>query len=182
MKFSCVMFHLFFHVVQVLSHATSCSGHIIYVFGSILYCLAQYPNYITLLVIYPKDTATTDINVFRNLTNFCNVNGQKMLLLKPSMTSSCYSQKVSIEILFVCKNGNDFMIEVMMGWILIITWRFIPNNSKKCIMKYQNSISKNTLNLVLCVSSVMWTSIKPTNKFTNSGSIFISPRVGGLSP
>ena len=43
-NFSCVIFHLFSHAVQVLCHATYCSRHNIYVFGSILDCFLQSPN------------------------------------------------------------------------------------------------------------------------------------------
>ena len=39
--------------------------------------------------------------------------------------------------------------EVMMGWIVILTWRFIPNNFDKWSMKPQNSSGKN--NFKLCI-------------------------------
>ena len=45
----------------------------------------------------------------------------------------------------VYKNGNYSVVEGMMGCILILTWRFIPNHFKKWSMKYQNTSSKNTL-------------------------------------
>ena len=74
MKFSWVLFHIFFHVVQVLSHATHSGGNIIYAFGSILDCLVQSPNRPTLLVNYPNDAITIDIPLYRTLENFWNVN------------------------------------------------------------------------------------------------------------
>ena len=40
-------------------------------------------------------------------------------------------------------------MEGMMGMILILTRQFILNNSKKCIMKSQNSSSKNTIKICL---------------------------------
>ena len=49
--------------------------------------------------------------------------------------------------LFFCKNGNKFLMEGMMGCILVLTKQFIPNNSNKCIMKSHNSSSKNPLKL-----------------------------------
>ena len=50
-----------------------------------------------------------------------------------------------------------------MVWILVLIRRFITNNSKKSIMKYQNSSSKNTLKLFLCVSCVLWTNRHSAN-------------------
>ena len=43
-KFSCVIFHLFSIALQVLWHATHCSRHNTYVFGSILDRSVQAPN------------------------------------------------------------------------------------------------------------------------------------------
>ena len=34
-----------------------------------------------------------------------------------------------------------------MDWILVLTRRFIPNNTNKFVMKYQNTNSKNPLQL-----------------------------------
>ena len=50
MKFSCIIFHLFSNVLQVLFHVTHYSGRNIYAFGRILDCLVQPPNYLTLIV------------------------------------------------------------------------------------------------------------------------------------
>ena len=75
MKFSCVIFHIFPHAVQVLFNATHCSRHNIYVLGNILNCLVQSPNRLTLLVNYPSGKMSTVNQLF---------------LLKPAMTSSCH--------------------------------------------------------------------------------------------
>ena len=46
-----------------------------------------------------------------------------------------------------CKNGDTFVNKRMMGWILVLTRRFIPNHSKKCFMKFHNRRSNNMLKL-----------------------------------
>ena len=81
---------LFSIAMQVLCHATHCSRHSIYIFGSILDRFVQSPNRQTLLVNYCNNVTTTDITFFRTMTNFCNVNSQPIFLLKPAMTSSCH--------------------------------------------------------------------------------------------
>ena len=154
-KFSCVIFHLFSLVVQVLYHATHCSGHNIYVFGSILDCFVQFFNLLALLVNYPNNARTVNIPFCRNLTNFCLVNRQPIYFVKTCNDFILPFVKGLNWNICVCKNGNYYVIEGMMGWILLLTWRFILDNSKKWSMKYHNSSSKNTLKLFLCVMCVL---------------------------
>ena len=47
----------------------------------------------------------------------------------------------------VWNNGDKFMAEGTMGWILVLTKRFIPNNTKKCFMKSHKRSSDNPLQL-----------------------------------
>ena len=83
-KFTCVIFYLFFHVVQLFSHATHCSGHNIYAFGIILDCLLQYPNGLALLNNYPNEVMTIDIYFWITRANFLNVNHQPVIFVKTS--------------------------------------------------------------------------------------------------
>ena len=120
-KIRCVIFHLFSHVLQVLRHATHCSRHNIYVFGSILDRFLQYPNRLTLFVNYPNNKTTIDVPFGRTLTNFCNVNSQPICLIK-----TCYEfifpfVKGLNQNLCICKKRNYYVTEVMMGWILLLT-------------------------------------------------------------
>ena len=108
MKFSCIIFHLFSHVLQVLSHTTHCSGNTIYAFGRILDWLVQSTNHLTLLINNPNDTTNIDIPFFRTLTKFWNVNRQIIFSLEPEMTSSWHLGKVSIEI-FVSARTEIFL-------------------------------------------------------------------------
>ena len=61
MGFSYVIFHVFSHVVQVLSYANHCSGHNMYDFGSIMDFFVKSTNRLTLLVNYPNNATTTNI-------------------------------------------------------------------------------------------------------------------------
>ena len=121
MKFSCVIFHPFSHVVQALSHATHFSGNNIYVFGSILDCLVQYPNRLTLLVNYPNNARNIDIIFFINLTNICKVNRKPIFFVKTCNDFILpFAKDLNLN-LCVCKNRNDFVMELIMGCILILT-------------------------------------------------------------
>ena len=119
-KFSCGIFHPFSHVVQVLSHATHCSRHTIYVLGSIPDCFVQSPNCLTLLVNYPNNGTTIDIIFCRTLTNFCNVNLQPIVFVKTCNDFILPFVKGLNLNFFFCKNVNCYVMEVMMGWIVIL--------------------------------------------------------------
>ena len=127
-KFRCVIFHLFSTALQVLCHATHCSIHNTYVFGIIHYHFVQYPNRLTLLGNYPKNITTFNIPFGTTLTNFRNVNSQQIIFVKTRNPFILPFMKCLYWNFCVWKNGNWFVMEVMMGWILIPTWRFIPNN------------------------------------------------------
>ena len=114
--------------------------------------------------------------------NFSMSTANQFCLLKPAITSSCYFWKVSIETFCVCKNGNYFVIELMMGWILIRNWQFIRNNFNKWSMKPQNSNSKNMLKLRFVHNMRSVEKSASTNKITNSGSVLISSRLGEVPP
>ena len=144
-KFSCVIFHLFSIALQVLCHTTHCSRHNIYVFGIILDSFVQSPNRLTLLINYPNKGTTIDIPFCRTLTKFCNINSQPFFFVKTCNDFILPFVKGLNWNFCVCKNGNYYVMELMMVWILILTWRFIPNNFEKLSVKPQNSSSKNTL-------------------------------------
>ena len=180
--FSCIIFHLFSHAVHVLCHATHCSRHNIYLFGSILDCFVEYPNRLTLLVNYPNNGTAIDIPLCITLTNFFNVNNQPIMFVKNCNDFILPFLKGLNWIICVWNNGNCFLMELLMGWILILTWRLIANNFNKWSMKPQNSSSKNTFKLFLCVMFVLWKKSASTNKITNSGYVFISSRLGGVPP
>ena len=82
LNFSCIIFHLFSIVVQVLCHTTGCSTHNIDVFVSILDHFVQYPNRLTFLVKFPNNRTTIDTSFCRKLTNFWNVNSQPIFFVK----------------------------------------------------------------------------------------------------
>ena len=86
------------------------------------------------------------------------------------------------ESLCLRRNENDFVMEGMIGWILILTSRFIPNNFKKLIIKYHNSSIKNTLKLCFVCELCSVEKQIIDKKFTKLCSIFILSRVGGTPP
>ena len=116
MNFSCVIYHLFYNVVEVFSHPNHCRGHNIYAYGSILGCLVQSPYCLTFLANYPSNATTIDKTLCRNLAKFWNVNCQPLFFVKPPMISSCHLQKVSIEILV---SARTEMILWWKGWWIV---------------------------------------------------------------
>ena len=134
-NFSNVIFHLFSRVVQDLSHATDCIGHNIYAFGIIMYCLVPFPNRLNFLVNSSNDTTSIGIPFCRTLARFWNVNRQSIFLVKTCNDFILSFAKGLHWNLCFCKNGNNFVVEGIMGWILVVTRQFIPNNYNKCIMK-----------------------------------------------
>ena len=146
-KFTCVIFHLFSIDLQVLCHATHCSRQNIDVFGSILDAIVQSLNCLTLLVNYPNNRMTIDIPFGRTLTKFLNGNIQLIIFIKTNNHFILPFVKCMYWNFCVWKNGNYSVTEVMMGWILILTWQFIPNHFDKRSMQYQKSISKNKIKL-----------------------------------
>ena len=149
MKFSCVIFHIFPHAVQVLSNATHFSGSNIYVLGNILNCLVQSTNCLTLLVNYPSDKMSTVNQLF---------------LLKPAMTSSCHFWKVSIEI---CVSARTEMVLWRKGWwvgSLYLTdgsFPIIPRNASWNIITVSARIGLNFVFLfVVCPQNTTHTKNK----------------------
>ena len=181
MKFTSGIFYLFFHILQVLSYATYCSGHNIYAFGIILDCLLQYPNGLALLNNYPNEVMTIDIYFWITRANFLNVNHQPVIFVKTSNNFILSFAKVLYWIFCFCKNRNSFLVEGMMGWMLVLTRRFILNNTKKFVIKYHNRSSKNPINL-FCVSCLLWKNRDSTKKCTKFGYVFILSRFGGTTP
>ena len=147
MNFTCAIFHLLFKVIQVLSHGTHLSGHNLYAFGIILGCLVQYTNVPTFLSYYPKEE--TDINVpfWRTAAKFSNVEPQPIIFIKTFndlifiFLKGCHWNSC------VWSNEDNFLMEGMMVWIILIIRRFITNNTKKCFMKYHNRSRNNTLQI-----------------------------------
>ena len=98
-KFTCVIFHIFFKVVQLLCHGTHCSGHTIYAYGSIMCCLVNYPNGLALIVYYNNQETATNLTFEEPRPNFDILTPNQFLSLKPSMSSFFRFQKFSIEII-----------------------------------------------------------------------------------
>ena len=71
------------------------------------------------------------------------------------------------------KNSNDFLMKVMMGWILVLIRRFIPNNTKKCFVKYQNRIIKNPLQIHAVCELCLWGKIDHQQKKSLSQVLFL---------
>ena len=182
MKFTCIIFHLFFQDVQLFSHAAHFSGHNIYAFGSILYCLVQSPNGLAYLVNCPNEATTIDIPFWRTMANFCNMDPQPILWFKTSNDFILPFLKGLHWIFCFFKNGINFVLEGGVVGILVLTRRFIPNNSKKCFMKSHNRSRKNIIKLLLCLISVFWINSDSTSKLTISGSVCKISRVGGTTP
>ena len=148
-------------------------------FGNILDYLVQSPNRLTFLSNYPDDATTIDLSFGRTLDNFWNVNWQPIIFVK---TCNDFIWPFANGLhwnLCLCKMGYDFVKKQMMGWILVLTRRFIPNHSKKCIMKYQNSSSMNTLKLCFVCELCYVDKHQIAIKITKSGSVFILSRVAG---
>ena len=130
MRFICLLFHLFSHIVQVLSHATHCSGHKIYAFVRIMDCLVQSPNWLTLLVNYPNEAKIINIYFCRTLANFWNIILQPIILLKSPMNSSCNLQKVCI---VICGSS---VTEINFWWKrLLIISLYLPDGSFQIITR-----------------------------------------------
>ena len=147
MNFICVIFHLFFKVVQVLSHGTHCSGHNIYSFGNIIDWLFYSPSGLSLLVYYPDEATSIDIPFWRTAGKALNVDSQPIIVVKTfNDLIFPFSKGLYLNSCFL-NNGNNFLVEGMMGWILALTRRFIPNNAKKCFVKPQNRSIKNPLQI-----------------------------------
>ena len=165
MKFSCVIFHLFYHVVQFLSHATHWSGHNIYLFGNIMDCLVQYTNCLTLLVNYTNNTTTINIPFPEPWQNVEMSTASQFVLLKPAMTSYCHLRMVSIEI---CVSART---EIIFGWkwwwvgSLYLTDGSFPIIPRNASWNIRTLASRIRLNFVLCISCVLW---KKSNQQTNS--------------
>ena len=155
MMFTCVIFHLFFHSVNFLSHATHFSRHHIYAFASILGCLVQSPNGITLLVNDPNEATTIAINVWRAVANFWNVNLQPIIFVKTSNDFIFLSAKGLHWNLCFYKNTNNVLMKGMIGCILVLTKSFILNDTNICFMKYQKRSIKN-LNKLCFVCTVFF--------------------------
>ena len=155
-KFICVIFYLFFHVVKFLSRAIHCSGRNIYDFGSILVCLVQSTNHLTLIVNYPNDATTIDIHFCRTLANFLNINRQPFFFVKTSNDFILtFSKGINWNLCF-CKNGNNFVMEGIMGWIPDVPFPIIPINTSWDIRIVESRIR---LNFFLYVSFVQWENI-----------------------
>ena len=101
MRFSCVIFHLFSHFVQVLSYVTHCSGHNIYAFGSILEFLVKSPNGLILLVNHPNKSTTVNIPFWRTMVNFWNVNLQPIVCLKVQWLHFSIYKRSPLKFLFL---------------------------------------------------------------------------------
>ena len=133
-----------------MSHVTHCSGHNIYAFGIIIIFLVQSPNFLVLLANYPNKETATGVPFWRTVANFWNVDFQPIIFVKTSNEFILTFAKGLCWNLCFFKRGNYLLIEYMMGLILVLTKRFIPNDTNKCFVKYQNIISKNTLKPFLC--------------------------------
>ena len=147
MNFSCVISHLFYHVVQVLYHVTHFSGHTMYAFDIIVNCWVKYHNDLTLFVNYPNGATTIDITFWITVANFWNVNIQR-IVFKTSNDFFLPFLKGLYWWFCSCKNVNTLLMEGIMGWILVLTRRFIPHNTKNRFFKSENISSKNPLKLL----------------------------------
>ena len=146
-KFTCVIFHIFFKVVQLLCHGTHCSGHTIYAYGSIMCCLVNYPNGLALIVYYNNQETATNLTFWRTLAKFWYFDAQPILVIKTFYVFIFPFSKVLHWNYCLWRNENNFLIKGMMGWVPILTRRLIPNNTKKFFMKYHNRSSKNPFQL-----------------------------------
>ena len=88
---------------------------------------------------------TIDVPIWRTVDNFWKFDPQPIPVVKTfNRFIFQFSKGLNWNSCF-WKNGNKFMVEGIVCWILVLTRRFIPNNRKKCFMKYQNRSSKNPL-------------------------------------
>ena len=83
---------------------------------------------------------------WRTAANFSNLDHNKLFSLKSPMTSFLHLKRSTLKIVFM-KERKYSMTEGMMGWILVLTRLFIPNNTNKCFMKSYNRSIKNPIEL-----------------------------------
>ena len=134
-------------VVKVLSHGTHCSQHDLYESESIMDCLVKSTNGLTFFVYYPNQAMATNVYFWRPEANFWNIDLWTIIIVKTLNDFIFPLAKGYHRHSWVWKNGNIFLIEGIMGWILVLTIWFIPKNSKKYFMKYQNNSIINPLQL-----------------------------------
>ena len=108
-------------------------------------CLVQSTNGLILLIYYPNEATAIEKTFWRTVANFWNVDPQLILVVKSFNDFILpFSKGLHWNYCF-WRNANSFMTEGMMVWILVITRRFIPNNTNKWFMKYHNRSGKKML-------------------------------------
>ena len=70
-------------------------------------------------------------------------------------------------------------MEGIMGWIILLTRRFIFNNTNKCEMKSQYISRKDPLKLIFCVSCILLTNRESTKHSPNQDIFFYCQGLGG---
>ena len=154
MKFTCVIFHLFLKVAQFLYHGTHFSGHNVYAFVTILGCLVQSTNDVTLLVCCPNKETSINVLFWRAAVEFWNVGPKPIIVVKTFNKFTLPFTKGLHWNHCLWYHRNDFLMEGIMGWILLLFRRFITNNTNELFIKYQNR-SRN-ITLQICVVRDTW--------------------------
>ena len=89
----------------------------------------------------------TDTPFLRTTSNFWNVDPQPILVVKTFIDVIFPYAKALHWYYCFWKNRDILLMEGIMGWILVLTRRFIPNNTKKWWMKHKERIRKKPLQL-----------------------------------